>query len=215
MREYKYATLFPPPPPQPWAFPAATFATPNDTVSFDDLQHDRARFAEVRAREADWETPRGLADPVTAALRRELRRYRYKPGVELSIEPPVDPKAYGAPTFRYNSVGGWMGGPTLTVRMRVPDSRAPDPADLPWQQRPMEPALVEVAARYGVPEPIWSEFVGWSPLERRNYFRAFLREKLRDMEDHELDEWFRCDGELVNDPHKPKPPPVPLPKEKP
>lgn len=33
-------------------------------------------------------------------------------------------------------------------------------------------------------------------------FQRWLHMLTRDMELHELDEWFRCDGELVNDPHR-------------
>lgn len=53
--------------------------------------------------------------------------------------------------------------------------------------------VTEVWGKYAIPyfdSTMDVEFVEW------------LRNRIRKMEDHEMDEWLRYKGELVNDPHK-------------
>ena len=53
-------------------------------------------------------------------------------------------------------------------------------------------------------EPTLFQFVRIiPPLPDETAFKGWMRVILKEAELHELDEFFRFDGELVNDPHKP------------
>lgn len=118
------------------------------------------------------------AGPEVASLRRELRRYRYKLGYTLTIR-----------------IGSY-GGPFLVVTARLPDSRFV--AD-PDRHHPVPP-LVKVTLQQPVPEQVWN-WPQFAPAEREAQFAHFIRDVLKEVERHEMLEWFRRDGELVEDPH--------------
>jgi hypothetical protein len=133
--------------------------------------------------------------PEVASLRRELRRYRYKPGYTLSIR-PIDPnggQAKGAGL-------GFAETPLLVVSARLPDSRHVAEPDLHWSRRVLEHPQVTVVVRKPVPEAIcgWLHF---APEDREAHFARFIESVLEEVEQHEMLEWFRRDGELVRDPH--------------
>lgn len=97
-------------------------------------------------------------------------------------------------TIAYENVG-YLGSERITVTMYVPDSR--DPRNLaPSQDEvarglpPRRVPLVPITASYFL-DPWYSE----------DYSKHYIRDVLRRMEDHELDEWLRFDGKLLNDPH--------------
>lgn len=136
------------------------------------------------------------ATPEVASLRRELRRYRYKPGYTLSIR-PIGPNGGQA-----KGVGlGFAEEPLLVVSAKLPDSRHVAEFDPYWSpHRPPQRPLVTVVLRRAVPESIW----GWprfTPEDREVHFARFIESVLEEVEQHEMLEWFRRDGELVRDPH--------------
>lgn len=76
------------------------------------------------------------------------------------------------------------GLPMLDIRMEVPDSRGSG-------------RIVSVYNGAVIPPPFVRE-----RNERR--FWDFVRFEIRKLEEHEMDEWIRVNGELVFDPHAPK-----------
>lgn len=82
----------------------------------------------------------------------------------------------------------------VVITMRVPDSRAPlpDVEQLRWGVRKTIPLV-----------PI-TKSVRLDPWHGEEYAKHLMRSHIREMEDHEIDEWFRYKGELVFDPHKEK-----------
>ena len=118
------------------------------------------------------------ADPAVEWLRGQLSRYGYKPGVTWNIEHA------GLTPFR-------VGTHALRVNVRVPDSRS------------SSRRLIPITFTQGIPELISDLRVIQEPGGRRHEFKRFLRGALETFEIHELREWFRCDGELVDDPHAP------------
>lgn len=72
---------------------------------------------------------------------------------------------------------------TMEIHCRCPDSRDP------------ERAPITVVHPTRVPE---------EALESDLVMLAFIRHCLIQLAIHEVDEWFRCDGELVRDPHDPR-----------
>lgn len=98
-----------------------------------------------------------------------------------------------------------MGGPTLHVEFMTEDSRHPGRppsyrettimADEPF--RIERDDLIPVSAAFHVPPRI---------LMDRDHvlFLHWLQGCLEFVEKHEQDEWFRVDGQLVNDPHAPR-----------
>ena len=86
----------------------------------------------------------------------------------------------------------------LTITMRVPDSR--DPRN--WDEPPSVSAIYGPEDPRRIPlVPVTASFMleFW---HGERYAKDWLRSVLRQLEDHELDEWFRYEGELVNDPHE-------------
>lgn len=123
-----------------------------------------------------------------------LSRITYKPNVFFSAD--------------YHD-GRWR----LRIVMWAEDSRKPFD---PWK---IERREVESFFSYdqGVVRPNFLEFVGpQRPLmevmgnftipffrdDEEEIFIHWFRQMIRGMEFHEMDEWFRLDGELTNDPHK-------------
>lgn len=76
---------------------------------------------------------------------------------------------------------GW---PKVELKMMVPDARF-----VPSYEGQPTPIV-----------PIRSKYV-LGPWEDERYANNFIRGALRQMEDHELDEWFLVKGERVFDPH--------------
>lgn len=83
----------------------------------------------------------------------------------------------------------------VMITMRVPDSRAPtpDPVHFPMGARQTIP-LIPISKEVNLPEEWYGE----------DHAKEYIRFHIRDMEDHEMDEWFRYKGELPFDPHKRK-----------
>lgn len=96
--------------------------------------------------------------------------------------------------------------PTVRIVMKVPDSRNAVPVKpARFQQVNGCPEMVtehptiEVKLKRVIPEELtWPEY----PREERSErFAWFLRTALEEVELHEMREWWRRDGELVDDPH--------------
>lgn len=124
-------------------------------------------------------------------LRSLVQRLSYKPNTLLACEPARD---------------AWDGIGVVRLMMYVPDSRRSHPTIDHWRdtfdycdrtilrssgfrQPPMEVAPVGLT-RVVPPGLDQRRFLDW--------MRCFLREA----ENHELDEWFKIDGHIINDPHK-------------
>jgi hypothetical protein len=143
------------------------------------------RYTDPSSHDQDW-------------LVEEIGRYSYKPNFRMMLLPPHDP----------GSTGQWM----LKVRMRVPDSRVPiqrkrspvgdwlgsyggDDYDLRFRRDEdidVAGPLASVQGIYAIPHYI-----------DREEFRRWLIHQLQLLEEHELREWLRYDGELIDDPHAP------------
>lgn len=94
------------------------------------------------------------------------------------------------PNFRFDLDDDPYSKSTLRVRiqMMVPDSRENDPCrpDQLWVRKQVPVSQTVSLGHY------WED----------SYARGHIREILIKMEIHEVDEWFRVNGELVFDPHK-------------
>ena len=122
-----------------------------------------------------------------------LNRVSYKPNFEISCRPSDDE---------------WMGPAVLHIIMYVPDSTLDYPKvtverDVRYQRvadralmtglhyRLQPTGVIPVSGSRYVPAHLPEEhFLGW------------LRHVLVEMEHHELDEWFKLDGVVLNNPHK-------------
>ena len=78
---------------------------------------------------------------------------------------------------------------SITIKMWVPDSRDPN-NHVPTTHSARKVPLIPVTATF-----VLEQWHG------EQYAKGWLRSVLRQLEDHELDEWLRCDGVLMNDPH--------------
>lgn len=88
----------------------------------------------------------------------------------------------------------------VILTMRVPDSR--DPRN--WEDQPggafnISPFGPDDPRRIPL-IPVTATFM-LEAYHGESYAKSWLRSALRQLEDHELDEWLRLDGELMNDPH--------------
>lgn len=122
---------------------------------------------------------RPLLTPDEQWVHDQLQRYRYKPNAEWEVVPARerDPQpGLGA--------AGWM-DERVTVRlvMWVLDSRGSDRIVPITNTRELDYYAVHQRDE---------EILGQQ-----------LRHMIGAMEDHEIDEWFRRDGALINDPHTP------------
>jgi hypothetical protein len=84
---------------------------------------------------------------------------------------------------------------SIIVKMLVPDSRDPDnfvkaQPMVGWGHEARRIPLLPVTSTF-----ILEQWHG------EEYAKGWLRNVLRQMEDHELDEWLRYEDELMNDPH--------------
>ena len=133
----------------------------------------------------------------------EVKRYSYKPGCQMWVTPPEV------------SGNNWM----LHLQMRVPDSRSSiqRPVDdiqvyyrTEYEDSVFDDRLlsrlrdsgydkagptITVQGRYAIPRFFQGE---------REQFRIWLTHTLMALEEHEMREWLRYDGELVDDPHAPE-----------
>jgi hypothetical protein len=125
----------------------------------------------------DWE---GHRDPVCASLRRELREYAYKPGFEMEVPPPRASAGFRGVEY------------LLRMTMLVPDSRRRD-----MRMSPVVSMCIIDAKLLDGSIRAYAE-------GRAKLFERIVWTQLRDLEMHELDEWFRYRGKLVDDPHAPK-----------
>ena len=80
------------------------------------------------------------------------------------------------------------------ITMRVPDSRRPLPEPLALDHMMGKRVVIPVV-------PITKTLI-LEPWVNEDRAKSYIRWHTRDMEDHEIDEWFRYKGELVFDPHK-------------
>lgn len=107
----------------------------------------------------------------------QAARYDYKPGATIRIDED--------PGWEYRTMASRF---TLDLGMKLLDSRGSG-REIPIRSVGM------------VPPTLWER--DWlDPLQRAAEFERFLRGALETLEIHELREWFRRDGELVDDPHK-------------
>lgn len=103
----------------------------------------------------------------------------YKPGFTFEYEYEID--------------RNWE---KVTLTMRVPDSRDIEnlkplsEQKIGWGAEARRIPLIPVTMTNHLP-----------PWTTEQVAKDYLRFLLRDIEMHELDEWFRFEGKLVNDPH--------------
>jgi hypothetical protein len=120
------------------------------------------------------------------------------------IYPTVDnlTKLFSRFTYKPNwafEVGKDIRGSWILARQWVEDSRAPfHPWPFlndRWHQTPVSPMrpLIPVRTRINLDTPFYGEEHFW------NWVRYDFIPKL---EDHEMSEWFKVDGELMFDPHE-------------
>jgi hypothetical protein len=131
--------------------------------------------------------PDDLRDELTPTGRwvhDQLQRYRYKPNVSWSVRP-----ATGAPrdSDPYRFAAMHFADVVVDFCMWVLDSRGGE-------------RVIAIKARRAV-EPWITDMIDIDKAGAVSRFRYWLKDAIRDVEGHEFDEWFRCDGELVNDPH--------------
>lgn len=113
----------------------------------------------------------------------QMRRFRYKNGWVFEV-------------CRHST------GPALSVKIMVEDSRHPGrgpsyresntAAGHPFQIERDD--LIEVSAAVDIPKRLLIA------RDSEDFFR-WIRRVVEFVEQHEIDEWFRVDGKLVNDPH--------------
>lgn len=135
-------------------------------------------------------------EPVGRALLLELRDYQYKPGWTFELI-----QRGRADQYAFTPFGG---GPYwIRITARFPDSRwQPDAAK---GQTEKDRPVVPVTSEQPVWDPLW--LCADEDLERNaKTFEAMLRGMIRNVEEHEIDEWFRRGGQLVRDPHAQKEP---------
>ncbi|AZS06624.1 hypothetical protein SEA_JACOREN57_59 [Mycobacterium phage JacoRen57] len=111
-------------------------------------------------------------------FRKLIESATYKPGYELTLVIPEKAEVNGA-HLSFDNMPAF-----LYLKAYIQDSRAVCPKLFPLQfQAAILPHIEDM------PDEVQ---------------RSYLREILRTFEEHELDEWLRVDGELVNDPHASK-----------
>lgn len=118
----------------------------------------------------------GTSSGLTAISRfqRLIESTTYKPGYQLTLVNPVEIAGYRP---------SWLQA-VLHIKCYVPDST----------KFPHDLTLIQF--QVAIPEHI-------EDLDE-NGQRHYLRQILREFEMHQLDEWLRVDGKLVNDPHAKK-----------
>lgn len=79
----------------------------------------------------------------------------------------------------------------LVITMRVPDSRKPLP----------DTEILVNGRRKTIPLVPITQTVRLGRWVSEDYAKNLMRFYIREMEDHEIDEWIRYKGELVFDPH--------------
>jgi hypothetical protein len=109
------------------------------------------------------------------ALQALLDRVTYKPGYKFRALVNREPDTFLRPNV-----------PMVEVRYTAQDARSDYPQE------------TEVVAT--VPFPLVEQLDLFTDVALFAYFRHSV---LGHLEQHETDEWFRVDGELVNDPHAP------------
>jgi len=133
-------------------------------------------------------------------VQQAIKRFRYKPNVEVDVAPPNAYDDY------YNDP------PRIRITMWVLDSRQEYPCHSEEFRR------AATLAMYGgngcihtADGSMWSfeprkvaqtAYVPAMAMEDEKIFWIWLRTVIRSMENHEIDEWFRVDGKLYDDPHK-------------
>jgi hypothetical protein len=127
-----------------------------------------------------------------------LRTYRYKRGWTFELVQ----RGQGARDLHFLAPDPYW----IRIHLRVPDSRW---TPLPGKTEEDRP-LIAVTSDQAVWEPLWlaGPTRGASVDQQHNaeMFTAMLREMIRNVEDHETDEWFRRGDQLVHDPHAQKVP---------
>jgi hypothetical protein len=131
-------------------------------------------------------------------VQQAIKRFQYKPNVEVEI---CDYDSH------YNDP------PHIRVTMWVLDSRQEYPCSSEESRRALSLAMYGATGCVHIPDGgMWSfqprkvTQIAYVPAmameDDEKYFWLWLRTVIRSIEDHEIDEWFRVDGELYNDPHK-------------
>lgn len=109
-----------------------------------------------------------------------FENFSYKPNWVFEFRPEVD----------------FMLTDRVFITMHVPDSRKPLPEPTPLDLMMGKRTVVSMV-------PV-SKNVILDPWDGEERAKDLLRWHIREMEDHEIDEWFRYKGELPFDPHKEK-----------
>lgn len=131
-------------------------------------------------------------DRFARAVLLQLRNYRYKPGWSFTLV------AQGRADDYFRSHDSPF---KIQISARVPDSR--------WHPGPGETEKDRPTVSVTLRHEVWPYFflpTDQNPEENLRMFRAMLRGMIQSMEDHELDEWFAENGQLVDDPHARKVP---------
>lgn len=164
--------------------PVPYYAMETDLPMYDEFRGDQALAREL-----------ARLDPVGRALLLELRRFGYKPGWTFELVQ----HGHGIREISYPFSAPYQ----IRIAARVPDSRwRPDA----WKgQSEKDRPTTSVTGSQPVWESLWLCANG--DRERNTAtFEAMLRAMIREVEEHELDEWLAADGKLVHDPHAQKEP---------
>jgi hypothetical protein len=116
----------------------------------------------------------GGVNPKLQAL---IDRISYKPGTRITVwlQPEIDGRTPLGNSRTY-----------LSVEMTLPDSRAHPVKTACWP-------TIEIVTS----EPVPIDFLEWDEKSQLQFIFMVIQQ----LENHERDEWFKIDGELVNDPH--------------
>lgn len=117
-----------------------------------------------------------------------LRRFTYKPNFDLRCIP-----------------GDQQIGPALIqLTMYVPDSTKPNhPGIHLHDYANVTERLIKRYYKHDIDLiPVQGNIaVPWNLPKDERLFFDWLRRQITDLEMHELDEWFKVDGQLIHDPH--------------
>lgn len=119
-------------------------------------------------------------------LEKELKRYTYRPGWSFHIRRPFNNYDIFGDGKSFTFYGS---GPVLVMQAYVTNSYPPHEKIKVTATRPV-PYLFDDKA------PVLTE------AEREREFAHWFAEAVLEIERHEMQEWLRRDGELVDDPHK-------------
>lgn len=126
-----------------------------------------------------------------------LTRFRYKPGYVFRAVPPASVYDQVDIEVGYYTQDSYGKG-RLDVQTDIDYDRIGYLTDRMFQTARRQSAIVELIPIYGkfpMPPYVISEAGFWDWMHKS---------LIRQIEQHEIDEWFRVDGQVVHDPHAPR-----------